>query len=164
MRAARVIKRLEAAARSPYFALRSETLEGLPMLRTAALGGVMCARFSRALDAHSRAYFAFLASSRWLGVRLDALCLALLAASASGAAAARGAASPALIGLALSQVIGVTNAFQWCVRQSSEIETLMISVERVLEYVDLDPVEDVELRRRPRRMVARPPPWPATSR
>lgn len=40
---------------------------------------------------------------------------------------------------------GVANAFQWCVRQSSEVETLLISVERMLEYVDLSPVEDVEL-------------------
>ena len=145
MKSARIVKRLEANARSPVFALLAEVLEGLPSLRAARVKSDLRARFSAALDDHSRAYFAFLATSRWLGVRLDALCIALLAASAFGSIGARGTAPPALIGLALSQIIGVTNAFQWCVRQSSEVETLLISVERMLEYVDLSPVEDVDL-------------------
>lgn len=105
IKSARIIKRLEANARSPVFSLLAEVLEGLPSLRAARVGDDLRARFSAALDEHSRAYFSFLATSRWLGVRLDALCIALLAAAAFGSIGARGTAPPALIGLALSQVI-----------------------------------------------------------
>lgn len=42
------------------------------------------------------------------------------------------------IGLAISSVMAfMVPLFQWCVRQSAELENLMISPERVIEYGNL---------------------------
>ena len=145
MASARLVKSIEAQARSPVFSLLGEVLEGLPTVRATRLAPALRARFAEALDMHSRAYFAWLAGARWLGVRLDGLCLALLSVFALGAAGTRGSAPPALVGLALSQALGMANAFQWAVRQSSELETLLVSAQRLVEYAEIEPVEDVDM-------------------
>jgi ATP-binding cassette subfamily C (CFTR/MRP) protein 4 len=145
MASARLVKSLEAQARSPVFSLLGEVLEGLPTVRAARLAPALRIRFAEALDMHSRAYFAWLAGARWLGVRLDILCLALLSVFALAAAGTRGSAPPALVGLALSQALGMANAFQWAVRQSSELETLLVSAQRLVEYAEIEPVEDVDM-------------------
>lgn len=41
------------------------------------------------------------------------------------------------VGLAITQIIGLINTTQWGIRQSSELENQMVSVERVLEYAEL---------------------------
>jgi ATP-binding cassette subfamily C (CFTR/MRP) protein 4 len=144
MRTARVVKRLESVTRSPVLSLQAECLAGLPVLRAFNLSPVLVARFHAALDANQRAYFAFLATSRWLGVRLDAMCFVLLIAVAFASASLRGTLPPALVGLSLSYALAITNAFQWMVRQSSEFENALVSVERVLEYTELE-TEDVDI-------------------
>jgi len=78
-------------------------------------------------------------------VRLDALCFVLLAAATGACVALRASIAPALIGLSLSSVLQVTNSFQWCIRQSGEFENSLISVERIMEYADLEPIEAVDL-------------------
>jgi len=41
------------------------------------------------------------------------------------------------VGLAITQIIGLVGMTQWGIRQSSELENQMVSVERVLEYSNL---------------------------
>uniref|UniRef100_A0A669BKR5 Multidrug resistance-associated protein 4 n=1 Tax=Oreochromis niloticus TaxID=8128 RepID=A0A669BKR5_ORENI len=45
---------------------------------------------------------------------------------------------PGAVGLALSYAVTLTGMFQWGVRQSAEIENMMTSVERVVEYAELE--------------------------
>lgn len=40
--------------------------------------------------------------------------------------------------MAITQAIGLTGMFQWGMRQSAELENQMTSVERVLEYSDVE--------------------------
>ena len=89
-----MLKRIEAATRSPVFALLAECVAGLPTVRALRLGPALTARFHGAVDRNTAAYWAFLATSRRLGVRLDALCLVLLAAAAFAGAALRDGLPP----------------------------------------------------------------------
>uniref|UniRef100_A0A4W2IRX9 Multidrug resistance-associated protein 4 n=1 Tax=Bos indicus x Bos taurus TaxID=30522 RepID=A0A4W2IRX9_BOBOX len=58
------------------------------------------------------------------------------------------------VGLALSYALTLMGMFQWCVRQSAEVENMMISVERVIEYTDLEKEAPWEYQKRPL------PSWP----
>ncbi|KAJ3584308.1 hypothetical protein NHX12_014804 [Muraenolepis orangiensis] len=59
------------------------------------------------------------------------------------------------VGLALTYSITLMEMFQWGVRQSAEIETMMTSVERVVEYTELPSEAPWETQKRP------PPDWPS---
>jgi len=141
----RVIKRVEATSRSPIYSILTECAGGLTTIRAFNLHATMERRFGVTLDRNGRAYWAWLATTRWLGIRLDAFCIALLVVTVFMGVALRGELTAAYTGLLLSQIVALTNAFQWAVRQSSEVETSMIGCERVLEYAELSPVEDLEL-------------------
>lgn len=78
--------------------------------------GHVTKRFLEAQDGNNRAYWTFLVTSRWLGLRLDALCICLFAVSAIAAAGSRRAPlDPGLVGLALTQLITLISGFQWYV-------------------------------------------------
>ncbi|KAJ8929222.1 hypothetical protein NQ314_018101 [Rhamnusium bicolor] len=57
------------------------------------------------------------------------------------------------IGFALTEAVGLTGMFQWGIRQWSEMENQMTSVERIQEYIDLNPESDEKTR-------APPASWP----
>lgn len=60
------------------------------------------------------------------------------------------------VGLAITQAIGLTGMFQWGMRQSTELENQMTSVERVVEYSTIE--HEPELESTPDRKP--PPSWP----
>lgn len=69
----RELKRLEGLARSPIFAMLSESLSGVSTIRPNNVEKYIIQKFEACHDAHSRAFWSFLASSRWLGFRMDFL-------------------------------------------------------------------------------------------
>jgi ATP-binding cassette subfamily C (CFTR/MRP) protein 4 len=69
----RELKRLEGAARSPIFAMLSESLNGIATLRANDCVQFFQKKFQNAHDAHTRAFFSFIACSRWVGFRMDSL-------------------------------------------------------------------------------------------
>lgn len=48
------------------------------------------------------------------------------------------------VGLAITQVMGLTGMVQWGMRQSAELENTMTAVERVVEYNSIDPEPDFD--------------------
>jgi ATP-binding cassette, subfamily C (CFTR/MRP), member 4 len=135
----REIQRQEAVSRSPVFRLIVEVLDGLDSVRSYNLAGLLNERMSRLVDWNISAFFMFLATSRWLGIRLDFACGLFLVAASFGAVAARDSTGvdPGLIGLSLSLVIQLTGSLQWAFRQSAMLEIQMISVERMLELANV---------------------------
>ena len=70
--------------------------------------------------------------------------------------ASRSGLSAGLVGLAMSYALQITQSLNWVVRQTVEVETNIVSVERVLEYAEL-PSEAPEVIHRHRPPIS----WPA---
>jgi ATP-binding cassette subfamily C (CFTR/MRP) protein 4 len=69
----RELKRFEGLARSPIFAMLSESINGISTIRPNGVETYISKKFEDYHDTHSRAFWSFLASSRWLGFRMDFL-------------------------------------------------------------------------------------------
>ncbi|XP_061700381.1 multidrug resistance-associated protein 4 isoform X1 [Syngnathoides biaculeatus] len=158
LQTSRDIKRLEATTRSPVFSHLSSSLQGLWTIRAFGAEG----RFQKAFDAHqdlhSGAWFLFLSTSRWFALRLDGMCSIFVTITTFGCLLLRNQLDAGSVGLALSYAITLMGMFQWGVRQSAEVENMMTSVERVVEYTELDSEAPWETQKRP------PPGWPSKGR
>uniref|UniRef100_A0A8C5U3W5 Multidrug resistance-associated protein 4 n=1 Tax=Malurus cyaneus samueli TaxID=2593467 RepID=A0A8C5U3W5_9PASS len=151
----RDIKRLESTTRSPVFSHLSSSLQGLWTIRALKAEERFQKLFDAHQDLHSEAWFLFLTTSRWFAVRLDAICAVFVIVVAFGSLILAKTLNAGQVGLALSYAITLMGSFQWGVRQSAEVENLMISVERVMEYTELEKEAPWETSRRP------PPEWPS---
>lgn len=137
----RQIKRMESVTRSPVYGNIPSTLEGLSTIRAFTAAERFRDKFFAVQDSHTRVYFTFISSGRWLGIRLDMIGASLVTVIAFACVGLRGwlQLNPGLLGLLLSSLIGLIGLLQWAVRQSAEVETLMISTERIFEYAELEP-------------------------
>lgn len=61
------------------------------------------------------------------------------------------------VGLALTQILSLISLSQWGVRQTAELENNMTSVERIMEYVHLEPEENPT-----QKLCEIPEHWPKT--
>ncbi|GAB0494757.1 hypothetical protein MMPV_006053 [Pyropia vietnamensis] len=155
----RELKRLDGISRSPVHAALAEAAAGVVTLRAAGAGPAAAARFAHLLDANTAAYHSFVVAGRWLGLRLDGLVAVVVGVTALLAIATAATLPAGLAGLALSQTLLLTGILQWGVRQASEAENLLVSVERLVDMATTPPVE-VAVARPP--AVVPPPGWPAS--
>ncbi|XP_072300703.1 ATP-binding cassette sub-family C member 4-like isoform X3 [Eucyclogobius newberryi] len=156
LQTSRDIKRLESTTRSPVFSHLSSSLQGLTTIRAFKVHQNFQQMFDDYQDLHSEAWFLFLATSRWFAIRLDAICSIFVTITAFGCIYLRDGLDAGAVGLALSYAVTLTGMFQWGVRQSAEVENMMTSVERVVEYAKLESEASWETDTRP------PSDWPKT--
>ncbi|RUS69501.1 hypothetical protein EGW08_022736 [Elysia chlorotica] len=140
----RSVKRLEGTTRSPVFSYLSASLQGLHTIRAMHMEHKLTAEFDAHQDLHTEAWFLFLTTSRWLGVRLDWLSVIFTASVVYSSLLTADAMDPAFVGLSVVYTMNLMGLFQWAVRQSVELENQMISVERVLQYTRLPIEADLE--------------------
>ncbi|KAI0768143.1 ABC protein [Trametes elegans] len=131
---ARELKRLDAMLRSLLYAHFSESLSGLPTIRS--YGEVN--RFLRDneyyVDLEDRAAFLTVTNQRWLAIRLDFLGGLMTFVVAILAVSNTSGINPAQIGLVLTYTTSLTQLCGMVTRQSAEVENYMSSVERIVEY------------------------------
>ncbi|XP_026467356.1 probable multidrug resistance-associated protein lethal(2)03659 [Ctenocephalides felis] len=135
------IKRLEGITRSPVFSHLNASIQGLPTIRSFHMERRLSDEFDSHQDLHSSSWYLFIGISRAFGYWLDLGCVLFVAcvtfsfllSSTEYSDSKAGAA-----GLAITQCISLTGVFQWGMRQSAEMETQMTSVERILEYKNID--------------------------
>uniref|UniRef100_A0A4W2EHX9 Uncharacterized protein n=1 Tax=Bos indicus x Bos taurus TaxID=30522 RepID=A0A4W2EHX9_BOBOX len=132
------VKRLECTTRSPVFSHLASSLRGLRTIRAYKAEKSFQELFDAYQDLHSEAWFLLLTTSRWLAVYLDVICAIFVTVVAFGALILVETLDLGQVGLVLSLTLTVTGMFQWCVRQSAEVENMMISVERGTKYTDLE--------------------------
>ena len=145
----RELKRLESLARSPIFAMLSESLSGVATIRANDSINYFTTNFERAHNAHTRAFFSFIACSRWVGFRMDSIMFSLMGLvcflSVLFEERKWFSIDPSILGLSISMLLQLAGLFQWCIRQSAEVVNQFVSVERVLEFGNLEPEAPLEL-------------------
>ncbi|KAJ1562778.1 hypothetical protein HK096_003457 [Nowakowskiella sp. JEL0078] len=131
---------LDSTSRSPIYANFSETLGGVASIRAYKQESRFVQTNEEKVDSNQQAYYASISSNRWLAVRLELIGSIIVFASAFFAVMTiyiYGSIDASLVGLMLIYSLNVTQTLNWCVRQSCEIETNIVSVERVIEYSEV---------------------------
>lgn len=153
LRTSRELKRLDSVTRSPIYAHFQESLGGICTIRAYKQENRFALENEWRMDANLRAYFPSISANRWLAVRLEFIGSIIILASAGLAiiSIATGTGlSAGMVGLAMSYALQITQSLNWIVRQTVEVETNIVSVERVLEYANLpSEAPEVIFKRRP---------------
>jgi ABC-type multidrug transport system fused ATPase/permease subunit len=136
----REVQRLDSVSKSPIYALFGETLNGITTIRSFGVTQEFIANNERKVDKNTRALFVFNGIARWLAIRLEFMCNVVVSLAALFCVLERDNITPGLAGLSLTYSLQLTTVLNFLVRQSAEVETNIVSVERIVEYSDL-PIE-----------------------
>ncbi|KAF5844535.1 hypothetical protein GGP41_007571 [Bipolaris sorokiniana] len=159
LRTSRELKRLDSVSRSPIYAHFQESLSGMSTIRAYNQQKRFEMENEWRVDANLRAYYPSISANRWLAVRLEFLGSVIILAAASFAiisVSSHSGLDAGWVGLAMSYALQITQSLNWIVRQTVEVETNIVSVERVLEYAAL-PSEAPEIISKNRPPIS----WPA---
>lgn len=138
----RELKRLEGVGRSPIYAMLTEALNGIATLRCNDKVAWVGDKFEAVQDAHTRAFFAFVASSRWFALRIDVVAFTLMSVASLFSVLFHDQGwfdvEPAVLGLALTMLLQLAGTnFPWITRQSAEVVNQMVSTERIHSFGSL---------------------------
>ncbi|KAK3692102.1 P-loop containing nucleoside triphosphate hydrolase protein [Podospora appendiculata] len=159
LRTSRELKRLDSVSRSPIYAHFQESLGGISTIRAYRQQSRFENENEWRVDSNLRAFFPSISANRWLAIRLEFIGALVILAAAGFAIVSvtnHSGLTGGMVGLAMSYALQITGSLNWIVRQTVEVETNIVSVERVLEYARL-PSEAPEIIHRNRPAVS----WPA---
>ncbi|KAK4880306.1 hypothetical protein RN001_008452 [Aquatica leii] len=152
----RNIKRLEGTTRSPVFAHLNASLQGLTTIRAFGAQSILEKEFDNHQDVHSSSYYTYISISTAFGYFLDLCCVMYIGTVTTSFLFIDTGNYGGNVGLAITQALGLTALFQWTLRQTTELENQMTSVERVLDYTNL--IQEPPLESTPE--LKPPPTWP----
>ncbi|XP_044268136.1 probable multidrug resistance-associated protein lethal(2)03659 isoform X2 [Tribolium madens] len=138
----RNLKRIEGTARSPMFSHLTASLQGLSTIRAFDAEEVLEEEFDNIQNHHSSALYMYIACSRTFAFWLDVNCviyvgIVILSFLFIGTEKYGGN-----VGLAITQSIALTGMLQRGIRQWSDLQNQMTSVERIFEYTQVPPEPD----------------------
>jgi ABC-type multidrug transport system fused ATPase/permease subunit len=136
----RELKRLDSTSKSPIYSNFQETLYGVASIRAYSQEHRFIKEMEARVDGNQQAYYPSVSSNRWLAIRLEFIgSLVIFGSSTFGVLALKlnNSISASVIGLMLVYSLSTTQTLNWMVRQSCEIETNIVSVERIKEYAEI---------------------------
>lgn len=136
LKTSRELKRLDSTTRSPIYAHFQESLGGISTLRAYEQQGRFAKENEWRMDMNQKAWFLYIATNRWLAVRLELIGSIIILAAAVLAVVTvyTTGISAGLVGLSMSYALQTTQSLNWIVRQTVEVETNIVSAERAIEY------------------------------
>ncbi|KAL0857656.1 hypothetical protein Bca101_062810 [Brassica carinata] len=136
--AARELTRLAGISRSPLVHHFSETLSGVTTIRSFDQEPRFLADIMRLSDCLSRLSFHSGGAIEWLCFRLELLSTVAFALSlVIVVSAPEGTVNPSFAGLAITYALNLNSLQSNLVWALCEVESKMISVERMLQYIDI---------------------------
>ena len=133
----RQTKRLESVTRSPIYSHFGETMTGTTTITAFSREEDFVAENRARIEDNQRCYMASLVVGRWASVRLGVIGAFLVTAVALFTVYTRGSMNPGSIGLCLSYALNITDTLNILTRNFSEVETNLVSVERIAEYQEV---------------------------
>ncbi|XP_025829254.1 multidrug resistance-associated protein 4-like [Agrilus planipennis] len=132
------IKRLEGVTRSPVYTHLNASLQGLSTIRAFGAEEALTSHFDEYQNLNSSATYLSIACTRAFGFWLDMICAMFITSVTFSFLMMKNVKYSGNIGLAITQASGLTKMFQKCIRQWSDLDNQMISVERVTEYMRIE--------------------------
>uniref|UniRef100_A0A914IDL3 ABC-type glutathione-S-conjugate transporter n=1 Tax=Globodera rostochiensis TaxID=31243 RepID=A0A914IDL3_GLORO len=134
----RQLKRLESISRSPIYSHFQESVQGASSIRAYNSIGRFLRESQQRVDYNFVAYYPSIIANRWLAIRLELVGNSIVFFSALFAVLFRDSEhlTAGLVGLSISYALGVTQTLNWVVRMASDVETNIVSVERIKEYIE----------------------------
>jgi ATP-binding cassette subfamily C (CFTR/MRP) protein 1 len=151
---------LAKTTQAPVLNHLSESVDGGATIRAFGVGQIR--RFlitnSSRLDANNKIWFAQLCVSQWFSLRIQLIGSVLVLVVTTSLVLLRNQLGAAVIGLAFSYALKVSQNLEELVQVVTQIESVMVCPERIQEYIDI-PQE------RPHRIASMDPPaypeWPS---
>ncbi|XP_021341468.1 multidrug resistance-associated protein 1-like [Mizuhopecten yessoensis] len=132
----RQLQRIESTTRSPIYNHFSETIAGAATIRAYGQQDRFIETSVQRVDKNILFYFTRISSNRWLGTRLEFVGNLIVFAAALFAVLSNDVSS-GTVGLSVSYALSITSALNLLVQQASNLETNIVSVERVQEYAEI---------------------------
>jgi len=135
---ARDLKRIESVTRSPIYSLIGEVLSGSVIIRAYADSGRFARHTLKLIDRTNRPFYMLWLTNRWLSIRVDSMA-ALTAMCTALFMILNPRVDAGLAGFTLSYTIQLVDTVLWTVRMYSQVEITANSIERLEEYLRLEP-------------------------
>ncbi|VEN58526.1 unnamed protein product [Callosobruchus maculatus] len=133
----RQLMRLTSVTASPIYSHFGETLSGAQTIRSYKKQDEFIEESERKVDVNQSCQYPTIISGRWLAVRLETIGNLIIFFAALFAVLER-EGEPALVGLSISYALQITQSLNWLVRMTSDVETSIVAMERVKEYVEIE--------------------------
>ncbi|XP_023349637.1 canalicular multispecific organic anion transporter 2 isoform X2 [Eurytemora carolleeae] len=134
---ARQVKRIDSISKSPIFNHFGETLSGSATIRAFDKIEQFELDNQRHIDYNQMFTIPSYLSNKWLGIRIETLTGIFLTLVALFSVIFKGKIDPGLVGLSLSYAVSLSAVVYFLVRDSGDVETNMVSVERIQEYQEV---------------------------
>jgi len=143
----RELQRLNSVSRSPILSWFSESLSGLSTIRAFNHQAIFTEINERRVDRNQMCYLPSTTVNRWLAVRLEFIgaCIIYISSVLAVSALITTGVDAGLVGLVISYALNTTSSLNWLVRSASEVEQNIVSVERMLHYIELKPEAPYEI-------------------
>ena len=130
----RQLKRIDSTTRSPIYNHFSETVNGMTSIRAFSASQQFIDESNRRVDANHKCYYPTFTALRWLSFRLEFIGFCIVFISALFVVISRNTVSPGIAGLVISYSSNITLFLGSLVQCFTEVETNIVSIERILEY------------------------------
>lgn len=128
------LRRLESVRHSFVCSHVVETFQGSAVVRAFQAQRPFMAQNNVHMDESQRVSFPRLVADRWLAANLELLGNGLVFAAATCAVLSKAHLSAGLVGFSVSAALQVTQTLQWAVRSWTDLESSIMSVERMQDY------------------------------
>ncbi|XP_030058790.1 ATP-binding cassette sub-family C member 2 [Microcaecilia unicolor] len=134
----RQLRRLDSVTRSPIYSHFGETVSGLSVIRAYGHQERFLQYNEKTIDINQKSVYSWIVSNRWLAIRLEFVGNCTVFFAALFAVLGKGSLNSGIVGLSISSALSITQTLNWLVRMTSELETNIVAVERVDEYINVE--------------------------